>query len=155
MTNIFKRAAPLLAVLLCLAVALPVLGCASSGKLPAGYSSQFDYNADIALTDAHAVLVQAGVEFGSDPTKKDSLNKAFASYNAANHSYKAYHDAAAAGGIPDTATVQADLDALAADVGVIKALLGKGKKSGSFVGDPVTSTARNGTQPVAAKGGAA
>jgi hypothetical protein len=110
----------------CALMGLSVSSCSANAVFVApaacpGALNQFDCDTYQALVVAQAGINAAVQQFGSDAGAKTLINKAIASYNLAEDSYKAWHAAAAAGGVPDAATLTGLMEALAADLANLKA----------------------------------
>lgn len=106
------------AVALVLLVALLPVACASSGNSPGsaaavckGGCNAFDCQASADLLTARAALVEAGNQYGADPAMKVRINQAFATWNAVDASWQAYHGACG-GSIDPTALAKQISDIL-------------------------------------------
>lgn len=118
----------LIPFMLMLATSVYETGCAKSATTShPGAVNAFDSNAYDALNSAQAAIEQAKTQLGSTPAAKGALNKVIASYNATMDAYVAYHKAAVAGGVPDQASLQAELTALITDVAALKTQFGGAK----------------------------
>lgn len=111
----------LIPFLLILATSVYETGCAKSATVShPGAVNAFDSNTYDALRTAQAAIEQARTQVGTNAVLKAAVNKAIASYNAAEDAYVAYHKAAVAGTVPDTATLSQLLATLVGDVQAIK-----------------------------------
>lgn len=106
---------------LMLATSVYETGCAKSATVShPGAVNQFDSSTYDSLRTAQAAIEQARTQVGTNPTLKTAVNKAIASYNAAEDAYVAYHKAAVLGAVPDTATLSQLLATLVGDIQAIK-----------------------------------
>ncbi len=112
-------AASLAMSLISICMSLSMLSCAA--KAPAtlrpGALNAFDSATFNTLVTIQAALEEASKEASNLPTIKPEVNKAIDLYNAAEISYKAYHEALEAGKPTD----QASLDKLIRDLSVAAA----------------------------------
>ena len=115
-----------LAVMVLVVAAL--IGCANQTKpatLPPGALNTFDATSYESLMGAQAVLNSVKADIGKlPPEAKPALNKAIASYNAAEAAWQAYH--AAGGG--NTAAVNAAITQAVADVAALVTAFTAGAK---------------------------
>lgn len=107
---------------------LVLAACPSNPKpqtLPPGALNQFDAASYTSLMGAQAVLNSVKADINNLPAAaKPALNKAIASYNAANDAWQAYH----AGKTNDQAALTAAIAQATGDVTTLLTQLSGGKK---------------------------
>ena len=100
-------------------LSLTLLGCATSTKpatLPPGALNQFDLTSYESLMGAQAVVNSVKADIAQlPPAAKPALNKAIASYNAAEAAWQAYH----AGASNNQAALNAAITQVVADVAAL------------------------------------
>lgn len=102
-----RKSMPQLFTCLTLLAVLTLTGCASGGAPTAttdfhnhpGFCSQADFNTYKNVQAVRAGLVQAQVDFGSDPRAVSYIATAKSSYNVLSDAYDSYHRALHVGGV--------------------------------------------------------